>query len=56
MPSSPLHSISKPDPVYEDPQLEANPAYVAAGMAMVVNEEENVQEDYLWNLLLVTSV
>ena len=48
MASSP-HTNSKPDPVYEDLQLEANPAYGAAGMAMVVNEEENVEEDYLWN-------
>ena len=40
LPSSCVHSNSKPDPVYEDPQLEANPAYGVAGMAMVVNEEE----------------
>ena len=43
MPSSPLNANSKPDPVYEDPQLEANPAYGAAGMAMVANEEEDYE-------------
>ena len=46
MPSSPLHAISKPDPVYEGPQLEDNPAYGAAGMAMVANEEENYETCY----------
>ena len=42
MASSP-HTNSKSDPVYADPQLHANPAYVAAGTAMVVNEEENYE-------------
>ena len=42
MASSP-HSNSKPDPVYAGPQLEANRAYGAAGMAMVANEEENYE-------------
>ena len=50
LPFSPLHANSKPDPVYEDPQLQANPAYEATGTARVLN----VEEDYLWNLLLVT--
>ena len=45
MPSSP-HSNSKPDPVYEDLQLEANPAYGAAGTAMAVNEEVNYETCY----------
>ena len=47
LPFSPLHASSKPDPVYEDPQLQANTAYGVAGTAKVVN----VEEDYLWNLL-----
>ena len=45
MASSP-HSKAKPVPVYEDPQLEANPAYGAAGTAMVVNEEVNYETCY----------
>ena len=43
MPSSPLHATNKSDPLYEDPQLQANPAYGAAVKANVVNEEENYE-------------
>lgn len=44
-----LQCNSKSDPVYEDPQLQANPSYVAAGNAKVENEEEDYI--YIWNLL-----
>ena len=38
-----LSTNSKSDPVYEDPQLQANPAYGAVGAAKVLKEEEKYE-------------
>ena len=38
-----LSTSSNSDPVYEDPQLQANPAYGAVGTAKVAKEEEKYE-------------
>ena len=43
LPCSPQHATNKSVPLYEDPQLQANPAYGTAVKGNVVNEEENYE-------------
>ena len=38
-----LSTNSNSDPVYEDPQLQANPAYGAVGTVKVAKEEEKYE-------------